>query len=79
MRRELRSAPAPTNRPGSVSRELAAELADLLRVDQAPYAFRLVGRPWSLRRWLTGRGGSPSALVIIAAGGGIGAYAVVIG
>jgi hypothetical protein len=58
--------------------EFAAELADLPRIDQAPYAFRLVGRAWSLRRSLTGRGRPASALVIVVASAGGSAYAAVI-
>lgn len=59
--------------------EFAAELADLPRVDQAPHAIRLVGRSWSLRRSLTGRGRPASTLVIVAAGVGSSAYAAAIG
>jgi hypothetical protein len=35
--------------------EWAAELADLPRRDQAPYAFRLLSRAWWLRRELSGK------------------------
>ena len=35
--------------------EWAAELADLPRPDQAPYAFRLLFQGWSLRRELNGK------------------------
>ena len=35
--------------------EWAAELADLPRCDQAPSAFRLLSRAWSLRRALSGK------------------------
>jgi hypothetical protein len=45
--------------------EFAAELADLPRCDQAPYAFRLVSRSWSLRRSLTGRSTARSTTILI--------------
>jgi hypothetical protein len=45
--------------------EFAAELADLPRADQAPYAIRLAWRALSLRRSLVGKGG-----VVVAAGAG---------
>lgn len=45
--------------------EFAAELADLPRCDQAPYAFRLVSRSWSLRRSLTGRSTARSTTIVI--------------
>lgn len=45
--------------------EFAAELADLPRCDQAPYAFRLVTRSWSLRRSLTGRSTARSTTIVI--------------
>ncbi len=45
--------------------EFSAELADLPRCDQAPYAFRLVTRSWSLRRSLTGRPTARSTTIVI--------------
>lgn len=45
--------------------EFAAELAGLPRCDQAPYAFRLVSRSWSLRRSLTGRSTARSTTIVI--------------
>jgi hypothetical protein len=50
--------------------EFAAELADLPRCDQAPYAFRLVSRAWSLRRAL--KEGPPvrSTKIVVVVGAG---------
>lgn len=45
--------------------EFAAELAELPRCDQAPYAFRLVTRSWSLRRALIGRSMARSTTIVI--------------
>lgn len=45
--------------------EFAAELADLPRCDQAPYALRLVTRSWSLRQPLTGRSTARSTTIVI--------------
>lgn len=50
--------------------EFAAELADLPRADQAPYAIRLVFRAWSLRCSLTGRSSHrPVSVVVVVAVG----------
>ena len=55
--------------------EFAAELADLPRRDQAPHAFRLAVRAWSLRRSLTGRPSrrSTGVVLVVAVGGAEGA------
>jgi hypothetical protein len=45
--------------------EYAAELAALPRCDQAPYAFRLLSRSWSLRRSLTGRSTASATTLVI--------------
>jgi hypothetical protein len=61
--------------------EFAAELAGLPRIDQAPYAIRLIARTWSLRRSLRGKStaSSASVLTLVVAGGGSIACQVVIG
>jgi hypothetical protein len=61
--------------------EWSAELADLPRSDQAPYAFRLLFRAWSLRQSLKGKSGvgSAGALTLVVAGGGSIACQIVIG
>jgi hypothetical protein len=61
--------------------EFRAELAELPRIDQAPYAFRLVSHAWWLRRELEGKATSASACMttgILTVGGSI-ACQVVIG
>jgi len=50
--------------------EFAAELADLPRCDQAPYAFRLVSRTWSLRRSLKDKPPVRSTKVVVVVGAG---------
>jgi RNA polymerase-binding transcription factor len=45
--------------------EFAAELADLPRCDQAPYAIRLACRAWPLRSSLTGRRSVRSSRVVV--------------
>jgi hypothetical protein len=51
--------------------EFASELADLPRIDQAPYAVRLVFRAWSQRRSLRGKASVRAGTVIgMAAGSG---------
>jgi hypothetical protein len=45
--------------------EFAAELAELPRCDQAPYAFRLACRAWSLRCSLTGQLGVRATKVVV--------------
>jgi hypothetical protein len=59
----------PTDR-ARYREEFAAELADLPRRDQAPHAFRLAFRAWSLRRSLTGKPSIRSTRVVIVVGSG---------
>jgi hypothetical protein len=58
--------------------EFAAEFADLPRTDQAPYAYRLLGRTWSLRRALKDVRPQPVALTVAVQLASPGAAAAVI-
>jgi hypothetical protein len=51
--------------------EFAAELADLPRCDQTPYAFRLVCRAGSLRRSLMRRPSVRSTRIVVVVGSGV--------
>ena len=63
--------------PGDRARyreEFAAELADLPRIDQAPYALRLITRAWALRVSLSGNPVVRPARVVVVIGAGAGVF-----